>query len=382
MNVNSDKNVRVELDKEEKVIRLGSYFYNLKGVLIKKATDEEKKKCYCYDYMTYPIVDDDWMVRNDDCIADGIERLIIGKKGNVVPLRALKDALDDNANEYNCSYSDVLVNLERHGITISNRVAYNSKEELSDTIVLEIGKVAIGGYRIDSHYQSYYIPRRFCVVGKDDELYHLINNWGSNEDKMGSNIIDIIAEDVYAISWFFNKPNLKVLCVAITESGFGFMPNKDADIPKDWFYTLQTLDNDINRKVEELHKEYPGFYEDKLPDHLSAYMCEENLTFLKNIQWQEVGDGVKRQVLGYDKNLMMVKVAFEKGAEGMPHSHPHTQSSYIVSGRFEVMIDGKTKVLTAGDGYHVAPNLLHGCVCLDEGMLIDTLTPLCTDFLK
>ena len=36
----------------------------------------------------------------------------------------------------------------------------------------------------------------------------------------------------------------------------------------------------------------------------------------------------------------------------------------------------------AGDGYYVAPNLPHGCVCLEAGVLIDTFTPMREDFLK
>ena len=40
------------------------------------------------------------------------------------------------------------------------------------------------------------------------------------------------------------------------------------------------------------------------------------------------------------------------------------------------------KVLVAGDGYYVAPDELHGCVCLEEGILIDTFSPVRADFLK
>ena len=40
------------------------------------------------------------------------------------------------------------------------------------------------------------------------------------------------------------------------------------------------------------------------------------------------------------------------------------------------------KVLRAGDGYYVAPNLPHGCVCLEAGVLVDTFSPMREDFLK
>ena len=94
-----------------------------------------------------------------------------------------------------------------------------------------------------------------------------------------------------------------------------------------------------------------------------------------DIQWEYAGDGIVRQIMGYDEHLMMVKVKFNQGAVGTLHQHPHTQST-------EVTIDKEKKVLRAGDGYYVAPNLPHGCVCLEAGVLIDTFTPMREDFLK
>ena len=101
-----------------------------------------------------------------------------------------------------------------------------------------------------------------------------------------------------------------------------------------------------------------------------------------DIQWENAGEGVVRQIMAYDEHLMMVKVKCEKGAVGPLHHHPHTQSTYVASGCFEVSIGDEKRVLKAGDGYYVAPNLPHGCVCLEAGTLIDTFTPMREDFLK
>ena len=69
-----DKKIRVELEHENKVIRLDALFYDLKGVLICEATEEEREKYHCGKYMTYPIVEDDWEVHEESCIAGGIGR--------------------------------------------------------------------------------------------------------------------------------------------------------------------------------------------------------------------------------------------------------------------------------------------------------------------
>jgi hypothetical protein len=52
------------------------------------------------------------------------------------------------------------------------------------------------------------------------------------------------------------------------------------------------------------------------------------------LAWEDLGGGLKRKIMAYDDNLMMVKVAFEKGGIGTLHSHFHTQMSYgIAPGR-------------------------------------------------
>lgn len=101
-----------------------------------------------------------------------------------------------------------------------------------------------------------------------------------------------------------------------------------------------------------------------------------------NMEWESVAPGMKRKIMSYDKSLMLVKVSFEKGAIGTLHKHYHTQISYVVSGKFEVEIDGLKKVLQAGDVFHASPNLMHGALCLEEGMLIDVFSPMREDFIK
>ena len=85
--------------------------------------------------------------------------------------------------------------------------------------------------------------------------------------------------------------------------------------------------------------------------------------------------------MGDDDEMMMVKVKFEKDAVGPQHAHMHIQTSFVASGTFEVTIDGVTSILREGDSFFVEPNLLHGVVCLDEGMLVDVFHPCRKDFL-
>lgn len=101
----------------------------------------------------------------------------------------------------------------------------------------------------------------------------------------------------------------------------------------------------------------------------------------KDIPWEDLGNGVSRQVMGFNQDLMMVKFRFIPGAVGAPHHHVHSQTAIVMSGVFELTINGEKKILSAGDGYIVVPGVVHSAVCIEEGMLIDAFNPSRTDFL-
>lgn len=98
-----------------------------------------------------------------------------------------------------------------------------------------------------------------------------------------------------------------------------------------------------------------------------------------------VKPGLDRQIMGYNDDIMQVKVMFGEEMVGKRpplHSHPHTQSSVIISGKFEVQIENDIQILGPGDAYCVAPNVPHEAYCLEAGVLIDGFSPIREDFLN
>ena len=95
-----------------------------------------------------------------------------------------------------------------------------------------------------------------------------------------------------------------------------------------------------------------------------------------------LGGGTERRILAYNDSLMAVEVGFETGAEGAPHTHPHTQLSYALSGSFRYSVEDESVVLNPGDSIVVPAGLTHGTVCLEKGVLLDVFTPKRDDFLK
>jgi quercetin dioxygenase-like cupin family protein len=98
-------------------------------------------------------------------------------------------------------------------------------------------------------------------------------------------------------------------------------------------------------------------------------------------EWTVTPEGNRRRVVLLTDELMMVEFAFAEGGIGWLHSHPHVQASYVAEGSFEVTIGDRTETLSAGAGFIVPSNIVHGVKALAAGRLIDSFTPARTDFL-
>lgn len=108
-----------------------------------------------------------------------------------------------------------------------------------------------------------------------------------------------------------------------------------------------------------------------------TFVCENE------IKWETIGDGITRQILGYDGHIMMVKIKAEKsGPVGVEHAHYHPQVTFVSSGKFEFTIGNEKKVVTAGDGMYMEPDIRHSCICIEPGIIVDCFSPTREDFLK
>lgn len=107
----------------------------------------------------------------------------------------------------------------------------------------------------------------------------------------------------------------------------------------------------------------------------------ELFLFGDQVPVERVGDGVSRQVLGFDESILMARASFEQGAEGYVHAHPHSQVTYVESGVFEFSIGSESHTLKAGDSTYIPPNVDHGATCLESGVLLDVFSPIRDDFL-
>lgn len=110
--------------------------------------------------------------------------------------------------------------------------------------------------------------------------------------------------------------------------------------------------------------------------------CSETFLFCGKMEWEPFGDGMERKLMGYNDDLMIHMVKFTEGVQAALHSHPHSQTTTVMSGKYEFTVGDRTEVITAGDTVLIKPNELHRCVCLEAGVVIDAFSPMREDFIK
>ena len=100
------------------------------------------------------------------------------------------------------------------------------------------------------------------------------------------------------------------------------------------------------------------------------------------INRKELAPGITVYVLASSPALTQCWVAMREGTELPVHAHAHTQSSYIVKGHLEWMIDGKRVDGPAGSAVIFAPNQPHGARVLADCEVTDAFTPAREEYLR
>lgn len=114
---------------------------------------------------------------------------------------------------------------------------------------------------------------------------------------------------------------------------------------------------------------------------MKTFGASKEFIFGDDMEWEVVGKGLKRKIMAYDDNIMLVKVNFEVGAVGVMHEHYHSQVTYVVSGEYELTIGEETKTVKGGDAFYIPPHVMHGAICKKKGVLIDVFSPIREDFM-
>jgi quercetin dioxygenase-like cupin family protein len=91
-------------------------------------------------------------------------------------------------------------------------------------------------------------------------------------------------------------------------------------------------------------------------------------------------DGLRRQVMSYTPNMMLVRHRMRKGWVGARHSHPHEQLVYIVSGHLIFEHPAGRFEAKTGDSFLVPGDIEHQASALEDSEVLDVFTPYREDY--
>jgi quercetin dioxygenase-like cupin family protein len=94
----------------------------------------------------------------------------------------------------------------------------------------------------------------------------------------------------------------------------------------------------------------------------------------KNYHWERIDENLESALVGYDSSLMQTLFDLKR-RDRLFHKHIHSQCAFIAKGKFEVQIENE-KILSAGDSFFIPSELVHGVVCLEEGILVESFSPM------
>lgn len=105
--------------------------------------------------------------------------------------------------------------------------------------------------------------------------------------------------------------------------------------------------------------------------------------FVKNSEREvkNVGEGATRKILSYSENLMVCEIRLKKGSVTPIHTHPHEQSTYVISGSCIGRIGDAERLLQEGDTMLIRGDEPHGLTAVEDSVLLDIFTPMRMDFL-
>ena len=93
-----------------------------------------------------------------------------------------------------------------------------------------------------------------------------------------------------------------------------------------------------------------------------------------------IAEGIDRQML-WGERIMVCRLRLDPHVVTTVHSHAHEQVTFVARGRVQFVIDGQSRMASAGDLLVFPPHCEHGATMLDEEVvLIDTFSPVREDF--
>ena len=99
------------------------------------------------------------------------------------------------------------------------------------------------------------------------------------------------------------------------------------------------------------------------------------ITLARETPLQPVKDGVTKRVVADTPTLSVTEYFWERDHETIgDHAHAWDTANFVVSGTFEVSIEGRVEILRAGDSYTIPAGTARSMRALEAGSYIPVMS--------
>ena len=82
----------------------------------------------------------------------------------------------------------------------------------------------------------------------------------------------------------------------------------------------------------------------------------------------------------HSESMTLAEWRFQANVDLPEHSHSNEQITKLISGQFELTINGEKVLLTAGSSVIIPPNAVHSGKAITDCHIIDVFTPVREDY--
>ena len=101
----------------------------------------------------------------------------------------------------------------------------------------------------------------------------------------------------------------------------------------------------------------------------------------ENSEHKKVLEGVRYKTLTYGQNTLLSEFKLAKGSIVPPHTHPHEQTGYMISGRMQFDIAGEKYLAEPGDSWCIQRDVQHSVDVLEDSLIVEIFSPVREEYI-
>ena len=122
--------------------------------------------------------------------------------------------------------------------------------------------------------------------------------------------------------------------------------------------------------------------EEKIFRNINSNGKERDMFYKKDDRgFKVMMEGVRLKTLVWGERTLLCEFKIERGKALPPHTHPHEQTGYLISGRMRFTIGSETFEVEPGDSWCIPGDVEHSAEIIDDAVVVEVFSPVREEYL-